>query len=382
MEWAWLLLLLPVASFSGYALGKQSSAKLSGERVEELSKQYFIGLNHLLNEEQDQAIALFERIVDKDTDRFETQLALGSLFRRRGELERAIRLHQDLSIRPQLTPEQRCIALLELGDDFVRAGLLDRAESLFDELLLMDEQSEQALRQLQKIYEQEQDWRRAIAAAEKRARLGEEGLADEIAHFYCEMAAIDPATADEHLQAARNVDPESVRVALLSARSALAARDVESCTRELDALIERDAAFIPEAVKILRELAAIDRPAAITSLQQAIKSERGVSALLAHAELLAQTDLKAATTNLRDALERSPKRSVRVLRAWLQLSKNDGERCEEETADLNLTLSTLTEIDKNALTHRCSQCGFGTQQQHWLCPSCRNWNTTKPMPVL
>jgi lipopolysaccharide assembly protein B len=70
-----------------------------------------------------------------------------------------------------------------------------------------------------------------------------------------------------------------------------------------------------------------------------------------------------------------------VLRAWLQLTQDVGERCEEETADLNLTLSTLKEIDKNALTHRCSQCGFGTLQQHWLCPSCRNWSTTKPLPV-
>jgi lipopolysaccharide assembly protein B len=149
MNWPEIaILLLPVASLSGYLLGRRGGEKSSGERVDQLSKQYFQGLNHLLNEEQDQAIALFERIADDDTDRFETQLALGSLFRRRGELERAIRLHQDLSVKAMLSTEQRSIALLELGDDFVRAGLLDRAEALFDELLAIDAQSAPALKQL------------------------------------------------------------------------------------------------------------------------------------------------------------------------------------------------------------------------------------------
>ena len=167
MGWELLWLLLPIAAWSGYLVGRRGSERSSGERFSQLSQTYFSGLNYLLNEQPDKALEVFLKIAELDSDTFETQLALGNLFRRRGETDRAIRLHQDLYSRPKLSAEQRTIALVELGEDYMRAGLLDRAEALYTDLLAIDQHAPAALRHLISIYQQERDWNRAIEMAQR-----------------------------------------------------------------------------------------------------------------------------------------------------------------------------------------------------------------------
>jgi lipopolysaccharide assembly protein B len=377
MNWPEIaFLLLPVASLSGYLLGRRGGEKTSGERVDQLSKQYFQGLNHLLNEEQDQAIALFERIADNDTDRFETQLALGSLFRRRGELERAIRLHQDLSVKAMLSTEQRSIALLELGDDFVRAGLLDRAEALFDELLAIDAQSAPALKQLIGIYEQEREWGKAATAAAKYQSLSGEPMGRLIAHFHCELALTqqvqDAAAFEASLRNAKAADPDSIRVALLEAGQAIAQKDAARAETALAFVVESDILFVPETLPLVAQLREFDALRADTLVARFSQIEKGSNALLAQAANLPK---EQAAALLRTRLEAKP--SARVLARWLTLRPCGGEH--DTLGDLSFMFDALKQASGSPLTHRCAQCGFGTLQQHWQCPSCKNWGTTKPL---
>ena len=156
-----LAMLLPVAALSGWIIGRRNSERSRRAGVSELSSSYFRGLNYLLNEQPDKAIEVFLKLAEFNRDTVETHLALGNLFRRRGEVDRAIRVHQHLIARPNLSDQEKTIALLELGEDYMRAGLLDRAETLFTDLIAMDAQVPSALKHLISIYQHEKDWGKA-----------------------------------------------------------------------------------------------------------------------------------------------------------------------------------------------------------------------------
>ena len=164
-EWFWFFLFLPLAALSGWIIGRRGGQRHGDTQVSRLSSTYFRGLNYLLNEQQDKAIEVFLQIAAVDKDTVETQFALGHLFRRRGEVDRAIRLHQSLVARPGLSDEQKTRAVLALGEDYMRAGLLDRAETLFTDLVRMGVLAPQALRHLISIYQAERDWGKAIEHA-------------------------------------------------------------------------------------------------------------------------------------------------------------------------------------------------------------------------
>src|SRR3546814_10983717 len=154
-QWFWLFLLLPVAALSGWVIGRRGGERHSDTQVSRLSTTYFRGLNYLLNEQPDKAIELFLHIAELDKDTFETQVALGHLFRRRGEVDRAIRLHQGLVQRPDLRDQQKVQALLALGEDYMRSGLLDRAEPVFTDPATIDQRAPQAPKHLTGINQSE-----------------------------------------------------------------------------------------------------------------------------------------------------------------------------------------------------------------------------------
>src|SRR6476660_4080986 len=215
-ELALLFLLLPIAALSGWVIGRRGSERTSGARVSELSTNYFRGLNYLLNEQQDKAIEVFLKLAEINRDTVETHLALGNLFRRRGEVDRAIRVHQHLIARPNLNEDEKTVALLELGEDYMRAGLLDRAETLFTDLVAMDAHVPSALRHLISIYQHEKDWAKAIDHARRLAKIAGDSQGPVIAQFYCEQAeqaraAKNFADAHDHLIHAFESQPECVR---------------------------------------------------------------------------------------------------------------------------------------------------------------------------
>ena len=304
-----------------------------------------------------------------------------------------------------LTTEQRSIALLELGDDFVRAGLLDRAEALFDELLAIDAQSAPALKQLIGIYEQEREWHKAARAASEFERLTLEPMGKLISHFQCEaalaaIASLDVALGevrvnnlvpveankafDAALALAKLADPDSVRVALMQAERAIELNHVQTAQAALRHVVETDVLFIPETLPILAKLRALSSTAADALLEQFSLIERGSNALLARAETLPEWE---AATLLHERLKLKP--SARVLARWLRLrpclsnqSSADGGGVDEGIGDLSFMFDSLTQASGSTLTHRCSQCGFGMVQQHWQCPSCKGWGTIKPLVAI
>jgi len=391
MDWALALLLLPVAYYSGYRFGLKDGQELSdspdkpGQTSQ--SAHYLDGLNYLLNEEQDKAIALLEQLPDEQTERFETQLALGNLFRKRGELERAIRLHQNLSTRPLLSTDQRALALSELGEDFMRAGLLDRAESLYLELIDIDRPTPRTLRALMSIYEQERDWHKAANAAEKLVKTGELDAIRQLAHYHCESACAalkieDIKTAALELAKAELANPHALRNCLLSAALALKSKppEISATAQHLKDAVDSNALFVSEALPLLRQMAQAEADAnplqpqskALLSYFQSI--EKGSEAALEHARRL---QIEAGSVNalefLQVRLRNNPQ--PRMLAAWLALNEQQSPADES----ISWTLKAVQQALGPDLTHRCSHCGFGTTALHWQCPSCRSWDTCKPL---
>ena len=220
MTHAGWLLLIPPALAVGWLLGRRGGEMTGGARVSRLSNTYFRGLNYLLNEQQDKAIEIFLQIAEVDKDTVETQFALGHLFRKRGEVDRSIRLHQNLVARHGLSEEQKTRAILALGEDYMRAGLLDRAETLFTDLVRVGVMAPQALRHLISIYQAEREWEKAIEHAQKLEEVAQEPMRRLIAHFHCELAdkAIlqgRPDDARKCIGMATDADSGSVRAGLI-----------------------------------------------------------------------------------------------------------------------------------------------------------------------
>ena len=288
-----LLLLLPIAFVSGWWLAQRFNTKRSHTRVNALASDYFRGLNYLLNEEQDKAIEVFLRLVEYDHDTVETHLALGKLFRRRGEVDRAIRLHQHLLSRSDLNPSIKNFALLNLAEDYMCAGLFDRAEALFSDLVAMESHAPSALKHLIALYQQERDWHHAITYAKQLEALTGEDYSDIIAQFYCELAeeAIQhkntPADAHAWLQKAFSCQRKCARAYML--RGHLHASD--KCWHQaIDAYehaIHVDVSLIPEIL-----LPLLDNYAHANQIQ---RGEQFLSNMLLHYQGISLT---LALTNL------------------------------------------------------------------------------------
>ena len=220
-----------------------------------MSKTYFRGLNYLLNEQPDKAIELFLQLAEADKDTVETQFSLGYLFRRRGEVDRAIRLHQNLIARPGLSDEQKKYAVLELGEDYMKSGLLDRAETLFTDLVQADVSVPQALRHLISIYQAERDWDKAILHARGFEAATGEPMGPLIAQFQCELAEQarllqgDYETARARIADAYIADPHSTRAGIIEGQIEVAAGNDAAAIRAFERVPRQDVDYLPEVIK-------------------------------------------------------------------------------------------------------------------------------------
>jgi lipopolysaccharide biosynthesis regulator YciM len=374
-------LLLPLAAAASWFLARKGTDRRRGAQVDRLRSTYFRGLNYLLNEQQDKAIEVFLQIAEVDSDTVETQLALGNLFRRRGEVDRAIRVHQALVSRPTLSSEQKTQAMLELGEDFMRAGLLDRAETLFADLVGAG--APRALAHLVAIYQQERDWHKAIEHARRLEEVTGESHAREIAQFHCELAEQALARGDPH-EARRQIDeafaiePGSVRALILSARIALDAGDAQTAARAYEQVVEQDIEFVPEVLQpMLSTLSSLgEAQRAENVLRSLIERYPGISPVLALTRLIEARDgIEAAAGFLADQLRRRP--SVRGLGALIELeARRDGHR---DGAALTLLGELARQLAEGHAVYRCTRCGFGARSYHWQCPGCKNWASVRPV---
>ncbi|MEO5629832.1 MAG: lipopolysaccharide assembly protein LapB [Thermomonas sp.] len=381
-QWLWFLIFVPLAALAGWVIGRRGGERHSDSQVSKLSTTYFRGLNYLLNEQPDKAIELFLHIAELDKDTFETQVALGHLFRRRGEVDRAIRLHQALVQRPDLNDAQKVQALLALGEDYMRSGLLDRAETVFSDLAQIDQRAPQALRHLIGIYQAERDWEKAIENASRYEAATGEPMGKLIAQFECELSDRQRSAGD--LDAARlaivrayAADSTSPRAGITEGRIETDAGNPTGAIRAFERAARHDPDYLPVILPaLLANYDAVgERSGARAFLAEMCEHYRGISPVLALARMVeAEEGVGAARQYLAQQLKDRP--SVRGEAALIDLSLADD-------ADANATLHDLKHITDQLLvrnpSYRCNRCGFGARSHHWQCPSCKEWGTVKPL---
>lgn len=378
-----MILLLPIAAASGWWAAKASNARYIKENIRQLHPDYFKGLNYVLNEQPDKAIEIFIRMLEVDSETIETHFALGSLFRRRGEVDRAIRIHQNLIARPDMNSRHKAQALLELGLDYMRLGILDRAEGLFSELLILDVFKTQAQTRLLDIYQQEKDWPKAITIARQLELHSGKRLEPVTAQFYCELATIelnksDSKLAANNLKKALNLDPKCVRASMMEAQMKKSAGDYRAAISAYRRIENQDPDYLSEVVPQMKDCYfSLNAQEKYTDyLKHVLMEHGGITALLYLTDAIADNNgEEEAIRFLSDELRKRPTvRGVNHLMKYI-ISRADGE--------LHKNLATIKELTAQLIAqkpvYKCNVCGFNAKFLHWYCPGCKNWNTVKPV---
>ena len=372
-----LFLLLPIAAISGWLSARKYYQKKLKPNNNKVGPAYFEGLNYLLNEQPDKAIDVFIRLLEVNSETVETHLALANLFRRRGETDRAIRIHQNLIARPTLKPLQRIEALTELGLDYMNAGVLDRAESIFLELQQQTPPPKQATKQLLRIYQQQHNWPQAIEMAKLLNRGSDQKVDRLIAQFYCELAEsqIDaaPSLAQGHLKNAASYDPTCIRAMLLSADIAISKHQYGTAITELNNVANKNPAFIREALPKLHHC--YQQLGKLADLKQWLRlflnNHEHASVKLLLAEVIKQLEGAQAANEYLYA-ELNKQSSLPVLNKLLEFEQDPEQNLLPILSDITNTLLSQKPI------YSCQNCGFTGKTMHWHCPSCSEWQTIQP----
>ena len=384
LEALWLL--LPVAAGTGWLAARGATRRTTRKRESGgLRSDYFQGINYLLNEQPDKAIEVFIKLIEVDSETVETHLALGNLYRRRGDVDRAIRIHQNLIARESLNVSQRTEALLELGQDYMSAGLLDRAEDLFSELAEDADYRVQALRQLIDIYEQEKDWPKAIASARKLEKATGNQLGWIIAHYCCEQANRHCGEGDleralKHVLQARNTHAACVRASLLEADIHAERGEHERAIGSLQRVEEQDPDFLPETVgRLHRSFHALGRMDALDDYLSKLLKRYGWNSVT-----LTLADIKRESGGRREAIrfitDRLRQRaSVRGLDRLLDLEIEDQRDTGAMSGHLEILKGLTAELLFERPVYKCRHCGFPAKSLHWQCPSCKHWTSIRPI---
>lgn len=378
----WLLLLLPLAAISGWWAARRAQLRLTDANAS-LPRDYFVGLNYLLNEQPDKALDIFIKMIDVDSDTVETHLALGNLFRRRGEVERAIRIHQNLIARPHLGKQYRIQALLELGQDYLRAGVFDRAEKLFLEVVEMGEQTTPSLQYLLDIYQQEKDWEQAIKIAQQLERSSNQDMQPVIAHYYCEIAERawqhkNIEQVERYIKRALAVDRNCVRASLLEAESEMVATRYKSAIRACKRIKTQDPDFLIEAIPLLMTSyeRLHDEVGAVNYLRQCLEEHPRISIVLIFAEQLQRTQSsRVAADFLAEQLRRRP--SIRGLANLIELHLMNVDSSARDS--LTVLRNLMEQLLQGKPNYQCRHCGYTAKMLSWQCPSCKEWNAVKPI---
>ena len=376
----WWLLAFPLFFALGWLAARIDIRQIVSES-RALPMSYFKGLNFLLNEQPDKAIEAFIEVVKVDPQTIELHFALGSMFRRRGEVERAIRMHQNLVERPDLAQEQKLLALFELAQDYLKAGLLDRAEELFLKLEGTPH-AEAALKFVLEIYEQEKEWHKAIETAGKLDTVTGRSYQKEVANFYCELASIElmhtrPAAARPHLAAALAHHRLCVRANMLLG-------DLETNVGDVDAAIEAWKRIESQSPAYL----ALVAERIYNAYKKRGRAEEGLNLLRGYLEkypaldflnvvfqgMLEQGESEAAYRLVRDELRRTPT----LLGLDKLLEAQLLEAPLEKRRDLELIKQLVGAHTRSLAMYKCDSCGFRARQFYWHCPACGEWETYAP----
>ncbi len=384
-----LWFLLPVAAAAGWFAARRSAAK-HPDAFWDHAQNFHKGLNVLLNEQTDKSDeVLFANLDDLNLETAETHLALGNFFRRRGEVDRAIHLHQRLMEKVELGEPVQAAARFELARDFESAGLLDRSEATFQELLNSGHRVEDACKSLMQLYERERDWAQATEIAKKALALSESANDDErsdslkyrMAHYRCELAeeaaeAGYTEQAQKLLLEADELYPNGARAQLALANAACNTGDWDKAVRHFEYVEAAQPSLLPEIIDSW--LNALAQPSSSSSLDEFIKkiSERrnAYSVIRATREVIAERHgRELANRFFKDQILKRP--SLRGLRDWVSDQIEVAPDSEKEKVQTIRTL--LDEVIEDKAQYQCASCGFKGNQLHWRCPSCGTWDTVQ-----
>lgn len=328
-----LWFLLPVAAASGWWVAQYSHKKNKVSSRAKLNSAYGRGLNHLLNEEPDKATEVLIQMVEVDPDTVELHLALGSLFRRRGEADRAIRVHQNIIARSNLSEALRSQATLELGRDFQKAGLLDRAEQLFQNLFDRSEYEKEVCQHLIELYQQEKEWGKALVTGKRLVSLDSGRWKQRLAQYHCELGELaldkdEPERALDEAELAHVEDPDSVRATLLKGSVFQLRGDYSAAIEAYKRVEAQNADLLPEVMGEIQNC-------------------------------YAQLDDVGGWSDYLDALV--ARHSYLVF-----YQKNLVERQAQDQP-------------VQQARYRCEKCGFTSRKLFWQCPGCQDWSSVKPI---
>lgn len=378
----WVLLAVAGAFALGWFAARVDLRALLAES-RSLPRSYFKGLNFLLAEQPDRAVDAFIEVVQLDPETIELHFALGSLFRRRGETERAIRMHQNLLNRPDLPDDQRLHAMFELGIDYLKAGLLDRAEESFRKLESTT-YAVDAQRHLLEIFEIEKEWKQAIGVAEALQHAGTGSNQVRIAQFHCEIAqtAINESRLDDAKAAladALAVNRQNVRALVQLGDIAVQEHRDEDAIASWKKVEQQNAPYVAlvgerladaftrlhrgeEGLKLLRSW--LDATPSIDLLETVVKATRAIQGA------------EAANDVARLELHRSP--SLLALAQFLDTRGQLDVPTPEDRIDLDVVRNLLQHHTRRVGRYVCSQCGFKARNFYWQCPGCTSWETYPP----
>jgi lipopolysaccharide biosynthesis regulator YciM len=379
-----LFLLLPVAAAYGWYMGRRSAQQDKQQNANRLSREYVAGVNFLLSNQQDKAVDLFLDMLKEDSDAVEAHLTLGNLFRSRGEVDRAIRIHQSLMDSPALSFEQRLLATQQLGRDYMAAGFYDRAEEMFNQLIDEEDFRTGALQQLLQIYQATSDWNKAIETAEKLVKLGKVNRRVDIAHFYCELAllAMDNDDLDKAMSLLKKgaaADKNCSRVSIMMGRIFVAREEYSAAVNALQRVLDQDKEMVSETLPILQTCYQhLEKPEAWAEfLARCVALNSGAAAELLLVDVIERREgPENAQVYINQQLRQHP--TMRMFHRLMDfhLSEAEDGRAKES---LQVLRDMVGEQIRTKPRYRCQKCGFTSHSLYWHCPSCKSWASIKPI---
>jgi lipopolysaccharide biosynthesis regulator YciM len=376
----WMLLVFPLFFAMGWLTARMDIKELLSESSL-LPRSYFQGLNFLLTEQQDKAIEAFIEVVKVDPQTIELHFALGSLFRKRGEVDRALRMHLNLVERADLDETKKQQALFELAQDYLKAGIMDRAEVAFQQLL-SSPYAKESLDFLLEIYQKEKDWLKAIDICQRLTDLTGQPYKKEASAFYCELATYELSrkqndAARVHLEQALEVNPHAVRATIMLGDMEVTAGNYKNAIDTWKNIEQQDAQYLPLAAeKMLQAYLQIGHENEGISLLQEYQVKYPSHDLM---NVLFQAVLKrdgaeAAYQLVRNELQRNP--TLLGLDKFLEARLL--EVTDKNRADVELVKNLVHQRTRSLAMYYCSSCGFKARQFYWHCPACHGWETYSP----
>ena len=377
-----LYLLIFLAIAAGWWLGRRDRRKVSPT----VSANYFTGLNYLLNEEPDRAVSTFVEELEVNGDTLETHLALGNLLRRRGEIDKAIVVHQNILKNNAITSDDSRLVQLELARDYLLAGLLDRSEELLMDMIAKSGPLKNESRKLLlEIFEQGKEWRKAIEIAEMLASGTEtEHFEEAISQYHCELAEeylgsnrFDDARSA--LSDAMGHDARNARVSLLVGNLEFKQGNYEEAIRSLVRIKDQRAIYVPESLELLArsyEASGADPQALHDYLKACLEIIPSISIVLFLAKRIREEfGDEAVAKFIADHLKRNP--TIRGLSQLIDLHIDNTQGVAKE--NLAILRSFTEALVAGKPTYQCKSCGFEGKVLRWSCPSCKSWGKTEPI---